>query len=330
MRLSEHAGGSQAASARSVLQSSLLRAHRGWAGKFRWHLNARLTRHPRWLDALGARLTVVDAFGAPGDTLLTATVCRQLHERFPRLRLNCVTPNPELLAHDPNLAGLNEPESFFSVWSWYPELAARRDGRMNVLAETFGRLGIGPRDFEYRACVYLTDEERAQGRALIAHATKPVLTVNARSKEDVKNWPLTAWTEAIGALREQFHVVQLGDAAEPIFEGVQRLAGSLSLRESMGVLSHACVHVGGVSFLMHAANGLGVPAVIIFGGRETPANSGYEQNINLAADVPCAACWLQTSRGETCPHQIVCMDKIPAADVVTAALAADRRNKAKP
>jgi len=135
---------------------------------------------------------------------------------------------------------------------------------------------------------------------------------------------LTAWGAAIGVLCEQFHVVQLGDASEPVFEGVQRLAGSLSLRESMGVLSHARVHVGGVSFLMHAANGLGVPAVIIFGGRETPANSGYSHNVNLAADVPCAACWLQTSRGEICPHKIVCMDKIPVGDVVAAVRAQAR------
>ena len=107
-------------------------------------------------------------------------------------------------------------------------------------------------------------------------------------------------------------------------EGVQRLAGRLSLRESMAVLSHARLHVGGVSFLMHAANGLDVPAVIIYGGRETPANSGYAENENLYTAVECSPCWLHSSLGERCMHGMRCMQAItPAhvADAVTRLLA---------
>ncbi|MEO8655589.1 MAG: c-type cytochrome, partial [Ramlibacter sp.] len=43
----------------------------------------------------------------PGDTLLAGTVCREIRRRFPRLTLNCVTANPELLKFDPNIDELN-------------------------------------------------------------------------------------------------------------------------------------------------------------------------------------------------------------------------------
>jgi ADP-heptose:LPS heptosyltransferase len=297
----------------------LLRPHRDWRSRLRWHLNVRLTRHPRWLEAAGAALTIVDAYEAPGDTLLTAVVCRNLRERFPRLRLNVITAHAELLRHDPHIETLNAPETFFSIWSWYPELTARRDGTTNLLVETFARVGLGRTDFDYRSRVYLTEEERTRARARLGDTPRPVLTFNTRSKEETKNWPEGAWRELLARLRERFHLVQLGDAAEPGFDGVQRLAGALSLRESMAVLSQAQLHVGGVSFLMHAASGLDVPAVIIYGGRETPANSGYTTNENLYAAVECSPCWLHSSLGERCPHAMKCMHAISPTQVLAAA-----------
>lgn len=303
---------------RSVIGSPLLRSDVSLAGKIRWHLNARLSRRLPLLNATGARLTIVDAYGAPGDTLLTATICRNVHARWPRLRINCVTPNPELLEHDPAIQSLNRPETFFSVWSWYPDLVGRRDGTTHLLRETFDRLSWGGQPYDQRCRVHLTAEEKRRGRERLGATTRPILTFSTQSKEVVKNWPVESWRAALAVLRGRFHLVQLGDASEPEFEGVQRFAGRLSLRESMGVLANAQGYVGGVSFLMHAASGLDVPAVIIYGGRETPANSGYTGNVNLYSAVPCSPCWIHTSRGERCEHGLRCMHEITVAAVVVA------------
>jgi ADP-heptose:LPS heptosyltransferase len=281
-------------------------------------VNAQLVRRPWLLNAVRTRITVVDAFGTPGDTLLTAIVCRHLRQWYPGLRINCLTPNPSLLAHDPNIDTLNEPETFFSVWSWYPDLAARRDSTSNVLTETFARLGLRGRDYEYRARVYLTDDERAHGRALIGDISKPVLTFHMRTREDVKEWPVARWRSTLAHLGARFHLVHLGDDREPIVEGVQRFAGQLTLRESMAVLARACVHVGADSFLMHAANGLGIPSVIVFGGSRPPAALGYAANINLFTPMPCGPCWLQSSQGQHCDYAIECMDRIAPAEVIAA------------
>jgi ADP-heptose:LPS heptosyltransferase len=194
----------------------------------------------------------------------------------------------------------------------------RRDGTTHLLQETFDRLGWGDRPHDRRCRVHLTPEERARGRERLGATARPILTFSTLSKEVVKNWPADFWRAALAALREKFHLVQLGDASEPEFEGVQRFAGRLSLRESMSVLSHARVHVGADSFLMHAANGLDVRAVIILGGSRTAANVGYAENVNLASAVPCSPCWIHTSRGERCEHALVCLTAITPAAVLAA------------
>ena len=86
----------------------------------------------------------------------------------------------------------------------------------------------------------------------------------------------------------------------------------------MAVLAQSRLHIGPVSFLMHAANGLNVPAVIIYGGRETPANSGYAENENLYTAIECSPCWIHDSRGQVCPRHIECMERITPEEVLAA------------
>ena len=103
------------------------------------------------------------------------------------------------------------------------------------------------------------------------------------SKEPTKNWLPSYWHELIDRLTEKYFIVQLGNQNEIQSEKVVRLAGKLDLRESIAVLAKCNLFIGGVSFLMHAASAVGVRSVIIYGGRETPQNSGYDNNINLVS-----------------------------------------------
>jgi ADP-heptose:LPS heptosyltransferase len=88
----------------------------------------------------------------------------------------------------------------------------------------------------------------------------------------------------------------------------------------MAVLSHARAHVGPDSFLMHAANGLCVPAAIIFGGSRTPDNTGYSGNRNLYVPMTCGPCYIHQSRGQTCGYGVECMDRITVEQVYEAVL----------
>lgn len=268
------------------------------------------------LNAVRGWLTIWDSFGSPGDTISTSTIARQIRKKFPKIKINCITPNPELLQLVPEIDSLNAPAGLVVLRCWYLDLIAKKDGSTNILAPTLAQVGI--RNFEYRAQVFLSREELKLGRARVARLEKPIITLNTESREKVKMWFGDRWAEVARILSTDYSLVQLGTDKEPELPGVFRLAGELSMRESAAVIANAKLHLGGVSFLMHVANGLGIPAVIIYGGRETPANSGYDQNTNLYVRTACSPCWLHDSRGEQCQFEMECMRRITVDEVVAA------------
>ncbi len=284
--------------------------------KLHWHVNRVGIRHPSWLSLLGLPLTVVDQFGTPGDTLLTGIICHELKTRHPRLRLHCITPNPSLLEHHPALDALNGPRTFFSIAFQYLGILARKDGETNPHQPTFDQLGI--KSYAYRARLYLTREELDEAESHLPPSPRPLVTINVMSREKVKIWPHESWRTLVAELQKFATVIQLGTDDEPAFEGVTRLAGRLNMRLSAAVIARADLHLGGVSFLMHAARGVNTPAVIIYGGRETPKNSGYAENRNLYTALECSPCWLHTSRGDQCPYEIKCMTLITPDRVLAA------------
>lgn len=65
---------------------------------------------------------------------------------------------------------------------------------------------------------------------------------------------------------------------------------------------------------MHLARAVECPAVILYGGREAPWQSGYTCNTNLYSPLPCAPCWLWNH----CDYDRECMNRITVSDVVQA------------
>jgi len=277
----------------------------------RWGL-----RHLSWLSFFGARFTIRDLYGAPGDTILAAAAARQLKERWPRLQINFITKNPDLVQYDPNFAQVNSPPTPFSLDFWYYDLQTRKDTTTNLLAPTFAALGL--ENGVYRAKVYLTDDERQAARDKLAGLPRPLIALSTLSAQPVKNWPEDRWRQLIPELAKRGTLIHLGDKREPAFPQVKNLAGQLTKRESMAILGECSLFVGPVTFLMHAANGLDVRAVVIFGGSHTPANAGYAENINLYTQLACSGCWLTGHPGSECPHDLACMTAISPANVLTA------------
>jgi ADP-heptose:LPS heptosyltransferase len=286
--------------------------------KIEWHGNRWLLRNLWLLNATSGRLTVEDQFGAPGDTLLTASICRIIKRHFPRLRINCITKNADVIHDDPCLTELNGPAGFCHLKFEYLGILEDRASEPNILAPSLADVGI--RDYEYKARVYLRPEEVEEARQRLPDLSRPIITINVMSKEEVKVWRLDRWAELVGHLVREFTVVQLGDDKEPIFPGVIPFGGKLSKRESMAMLSLASVHIGPDSFLMHAANGLDVPSVIIYGGARPPSCLGYKENKNLYVELECSPCWLHTTRGESCAHGLKCMDMISVQKVEEAVM----------
>ena len=256
---------------------------------------------------------MIDRLGAPGDALITANVIRCLKERYPKLKINCITPHPELIGLDPNIDTINQPETFYSFDSTYWELIVRKEKSQNIIEHNMLRLGIDK--YEYKAAFYLSEEEKVWAKQEANQFDKPILAICTKSKEPVKNWPEANWLELIQNLKAKFSIIQLGDDKEPLFDGTHRYAGKLSMRETAAVLSKANYFTGPDTLLMHIANGLNVPSTIIFGGSRPVACFGYSVNVNLKSAPQCSPCWIHQGY-ESCGHDFMCMTAISVEEVI--------------
>lgn len=283
--------------------------------KYRWWKNNNLKRKIHLLDKSNAWLTIIDRLGAPGDALITANVIRCIKNKYSNLKINCITPHPELIRLDPYIDSINDKESFYSFDSSYWELIVRKETTENIIAHNLSRIGID--EYEYNAKFYLSEEEIKWAKHLIAEIPKPIIAICTRSKETVKNWPLDNWVQLINTVSQEFSIIQLGDKNEPILENITRFAGEHSMRESAALLSQVDLFIGPDSLLMHVANGLDIKSIIIFGGSRPAACLGYEDNINLTTGPECSPCWIHDGHG-TCGLNIECMQKINKKKVLDA------------
>jgi ADP-heptose:LPS heptosyltransferase len=256
---------------------------------------------------------VVDRLGAPGDALITANVIRCLKEKYPKLKINCITPHPELIGLDPDIDTINQPETFYSFDSTYWELIVRKEKSQNIIEHNMLRLGIDK--YEYKAVFYLSEEEKEWAKQEISQFKKPILAICTKSKEPVKNWPKANWAELIQNLKHKFCIIQLGDDNETSFEGVHRFAGKLSMRESAAVLSKANYFIGPDSLLMHTASGLNIPSSIIFGGSRPVGCFGYSNNVNLGITPECSPCWIHHGY-DKCQHDLKCLNQISVSQIL--------------
>ena len=110
--------------------------------KFRWWKNNSLNKKLHLLNSRGKWLTVINRLGARGDTLITGNVIRCIKQKYPNIKINCITPYSELLENDPMIDSINKPETFYSFDSSYFELIVRNEKNENVVSHNLKRLGI--------------------------------------------------------------------------------------------------------------------------------------------------------------------------------------------
>ncbi len=281
--------------------------------KYRWWKNSKLSYLLPKLNDRRAWLTVIDRLGAPGDAIITANVIRCIKEKYPKILINCITPNEDLLKFDPRIDSLNKPETFFSFDSSYWELIVRKENKQNIIEHNLKKIGII--DYEYKARFFLNDEEIEWSRKELGIFKKPKIAICTMSKEPVKNWPKENWAEIIQILNARHTVIHLGDDNEPLFDGVIRYAGKLSMRQSAAILSHASYFIGPDSLLMHIANGLNIPSLILFGGSRPIECFGYKDNTNLATKPECSPCWIHHGY-EECKNDLICMKELSTSFVL--------------
>ena len=282
--------------------------------KLRWSLNRWKNSNLFLLNYLGHQLTIINLFNGIGDTVLLTIAIQEIKKKYPNIKLNIITKYPELLDNIDGIFSINCPETYWSLDFAYFKVRNDKLRDENLLNEFFQQIHF--KTYDYSPVLALSQKEKKDAEKHLKGIKKPFITINTYSKEHTKNWPPEYWQLVIDELKEQYTLIQLGDQNEPYLDNVIRWAGDLSLRESCAILEKATFHLGIVSFLMHVSQALNTKSIIIYGGRETPENSGYEKNINIINPIECSPCWIHTTEGEICPYNNKCLKEITTETVI--------------
>ena len=139
-------------------------------------------------------------------------------------------------------------------------------------------------------------------------------SVNGKIPMHNKEWLAERYQQLADRLSDQYTILQLGAADDYPLNNVTDLRGKTNLRESAAVLHNSRLLIAHVGFLMHLARAVDCPAVIIYGGREMPEQSGYAAYHNIYSAVECSPCWLRN----LCHYDRKCMTAISVDSVYTA------------
>ena len=252
--------------------------------------------------------------GGVGDELMCTPVFREIHRRNPACRITFFSRHPEMFRSNPYLAAV-EPYSVAGVrsafqLSYMPQPPPPRP-LISLLAEC---VGLEMRSHELDPPAVTPTPEVREKLAAIA-APRIIVQPRASQWTPNKDWPVESWKALIEMLVTHFEVVEVGTGTlfpAPAFgPRFHSFAGATGLADFVWIVSQGGVFVGPPSGGMHLANAFRVPAVIIFGGYESPAGHYYPRTDALYTCVPCAPCWLTTP----CPYDLKCLRAIPPEKV---------------
>jgi hypothetical protein len=250
------------------------------------------------------------ANGGLGDELMFTSVAREA--RAAGRPLHILTNQPEIWRHN------RDPRSVQTgVERWF---YARTRGwiRTEITHLTY-HSGSGRHiamQMAERASVTLPPDWRpvlairAPARRYLRRLVVQNSCRGARYRADTKEWPQDRWCELVQRLAGDFEIVQVGTREDPVLPLVSDLRGQTTLPVVATLIAESTAFVGLESGLMHVAAAVETPAVIIYGGRTRPHETGYAFNRNLTRSPACAGC----SLNDGCPHQMICMD-IPVGEV---------------
>jgi ADP-heptose:LPS heptosyltransferase len=256
--------------------------------------------------------------GGVGDELMCSAVARELKQRGAG-KIWVFTSAPEVFAGNPDLIAvpadwrLHRFCDFFRVAR--TELEYPSPPKQHLIATMCAIAGIEG-EIALRPYVHLRDEEK-RGAKRTKRPQIAIQTSSMAARYPMKNkqWPHERFQSVADALGADFDLVQLGAPDDPVLRGCLDLRGKTKLREAAAIMASSELFIGLVSGLMHLARAVDCPAVIVYGGREHPSQSGYVANENLYWEGPCSPCWLRND----CDYDRRCLSGIAVEAVIAAA-----------
>ncbi len=179
--------------------------------------------------------------------------------------------------------------------------------------------GLIARDYECEMYFSPHEEEAVSCLQQSLKLTTDFVVIEPHSKSqwfgDLREWPFERWERVVEWLCDQnYPVVQIGEGGRPVLEGAIDVTGRASFREAVLLMKRSRLFLGQEGGLMHAANAVNVPSVIVWGGLTLPEFAAYSKHTVLCTRVDCAPCGL---RGH-CPYDKKCLTTVETSDVISA------------
>jgi ADP-heptose:LPS heptosyltransferase len=269
-----------------------------------------------WAALPGKPDIVHYANGGIGDELMLTAITREARRQGRPIHV--ITAYPQLWRHNADPASL---QLDVDRW-WYAHRRGWIGTRIQHLTyDTRRERHIAAQMADYTGVelpsgwrpVLTVDRPARQANLIVAQNS----CRGARFSSPTKEWPQARWEQLMPHLTATHRVVQLGTKADPVLPGAEDFRGATDLPAAARIIGSAALFLGLESGLQHMAAAVGTPAVIIYGGRSRPAQTGYAFNVNLTRSPECAGCVLDRD----CPHHMVCME-IPVEEVLAGVQAA--------
>ncbi len=260
-----------------------------------------------------------------GDLMGTA-VFRELRKRGAR-GIAVATHHREVFQHNPDVDKIiHHPRPGLNRWlrcglplrqldqtAYDPARDADEPPNEHVLIQMCRRAGVTGK-VELRPYLFLTREEFEAGR--LGRDQVVMQSSDLASPNPMRNreWYPHRFQEVCAVLRSDVTVIQVGAASDPKLEGATDMRGRTTLRQTAAILAQSLAFVGLAGYLMQVARAVDCRAVIVYGGREKPSQTGYVANKNLYTQVRCAPCWLRNP----CEFDRKCMEMVTVDQVVAA------------
>jgi ADP-heptose:LPS heptosyltransferase len=202
---------------------------------------------------------------ARGDVLLTTPILRALKRQHPGCRIFYKTDFPEILARNPNVAGVNVlPEEETGIEKCDFEYGDRPNPNEHII-DRFSRIaGFRAREVT-RQLELFPDHTHFD----FAHACMPgrgVVIAAGPGLWTGRNWSESRWQKVCRYLMERgCHPVLVGSERDYRLACKVDLRGRTSYHEMAACISRADLFIGIDSFPLHVAGAMNVPRIALFG-----------------------------------------------------------------
>lgn len=247
-----------------------------------------------------------------GDTLMVGAVAREIKRKYGEVKVTVNRTKEELLRNNPNIDSIGQRYNGIDLNYHYGNVFVGNHFENNIIDVMCKKAGV--QNPEHTVDIFLTADEIRGAHSVVNSFRRPVVTIHT-TPGDYSNgrklWPEGHWTVMVKLLRERgCSIIQLGAAEEEHIDETQNFLGKQNIRSTIAIIGEADLHIGIVSSLMHGAEAVKTPTIILYGGFERYTNHSYKGTIPVESNLSCAPCIEANTVIEKCPQNNRCMKEI--------------------